>query len=222
MSIIKKEKESRPKIRKGKKENSKTDFISEDEYLRREFLAETKSEYHAGKIVAMAGATYIHNLLVSRLIVNLGNCLEDKDCEVINSDMLVYLSECEKYVYPDATVICGNPEFAEKKKGRSEAITNPPIIIEVLSKGTAEYDMGEKMTCYLKLKSLQQYIIVSSERKLIITYTKDKDGDFKVKTYSENDDVLIGECKIPIDKIYNKVGFDVESKEDENQDKKDN
>ncbi|WP_375558958.1 Uma2 family endonuclease [Bernardetia sp. OM2101] len=106
------------------------------------------------------------------------------------------------------------PEFAEKKKGRSEALTNPQIIVEVLSKGTAEYDMGEKMKCYLKLKSLEQYVIVSSERKLIITYTKDKDGDFKVKTYSENEDVLMGECKIPIEKIYNKVGFEMESDEE--------
>lgn len=216
MSITKKE--NNLKKIKNKKATKNT-FVSEDEYLKNEFLAETKSEYHAGKLVAMAGATYVHNLLVSRLIVQLGNCMEEKDCEVINSDMLIHIPECKKYVYPDVTVICGNPEFAEKKKGRSEALTNPQIIIEVLSKGTAEYDMGEKMKCYLKLKSLQQYVIVSSERKLIITYTKDKDGDFKVKTYSENDDVLIGECKIPIEKIYNKVGFEVENQEEENQEK---
>ena len=215
MAITKKETESRPKLRtKGKKETSKTDFISEDEYLRREFLAETKSEYHTRKVVAMAGATYNHGLLVSRLSRHLGNCLEEKSCEVITNDLLVHATECEKYYYPDVVVVCEKPEFAEKKKGRSEALTNPQIIIEVLSKGTAEYDMGEKMTCYLKLNSLQQYIIVSSERKLIITYTKDKDGDFKVKTYQENDEVLIGECKIPIDKIYNKVGFEVEIEED--------
>ncbi|AFM04405.1 hypothetical protein Fleli_2021 [Bernardetia litoralis DSM 6794] len=215
MAITKKEKENISKIRKGKKESSNTDFISEDEYLRREFLAETKSEYHAGKIVAMAGATLTHNLVTSNLIRHLGNCLEDKDCKVLNSDMLVHLPKCEKYVYPDVSIVCEKPEFAEKKKGRSEALTNPQTVIEVLSKGTAEYDMGEKMKCYLKLKSLQQYIIVSSERKLIITYTKDKDGDFKVKTYSENDDILIGECKIPIEKIYIKVSFEMESQEKE-------
>jgi Uma2 family endonuclease len=216
MAITKKEKENISKVRKGKKETSKTDFISEDEYLRREFLAETKSEYHAGKTVAMAGATYNHGLLISRVSRHLGNCLEEENCEVITNDMLVHIPKCEKYCYPDVVVVCEKPEFAEKKKGRSEAITNPQIVIEVLSKGTAEYDMGEKMECYLTLESLQQYFIVSSQRKFVIGYTKDKDGDFKVKTYSENDDVLIGECKIPIEKIYNKVGFEVEN-DDENQ-----
>lgn len=219
MSITKKEKESRPQIRKSKKKDTKTEFISEDEYLRREFLAETKSEYHAGKIVAMAGAAYNHGLLISRLSRHLGNCLEEKNCEVITNDLLVHVAECEKYYYPDVVVVCEKPEFAEKKKGRSQALINPQIVIEVLSKGTAEYDMGEKMICYLKLKSLQQYVIVSSERKSIIIYTKDENGDFKVKTYQENDTVLIGECKIPIEKIYKKVGFEVESKEDENQEK---
>ena len=215
MATTNKEKENSSKIKNNKKKKStKADFISEDEYLKREFLAETKSEYHAGKIVAMAGAILIHNLVTSNVIRHLGNCLEETDCKVVNSDMLVHLPECEKYVYPDVSIFCGNPEFAEKKKGRSEALTNPQIIVEILSKGTVEYDMGEKMKCYLKLKSLEQYVTVSSERKLIITYTKDKEGDFKVKTYSENDDVLMGECKIPIEKIYNKVGFGVESEEE--------
>lgn len=214
MATTNKEKENSSKTKSNKeKKSTKADFISEDEYLKREFLAETKSEYHAGKPIAMAGATFNHGLLVSRLSRHLGNCLEETNCEVITNDLLVYVSECKKYCYPDIVVVCEKPEFAEKKKGRSETLTNPQIIIEVLSKGTAEYDMGEKMKCYLKLKSLQQYIIVSSERKLIITYTKDKEGDFKVKTYSENEDVLIGECTIPIDKIYNKVGFEVENEE---------
>jgi Uma2 family endonuclease len=191
-------------------------LISEKEYLEREFLAETKSEYHAGKLIAMAGVTLVHNLITSNLIRLLGNCLEDSKCKVLNSDMLIHLPKCKKYYYPDMTVVCENPEFAEKKNGRSEALTNPQIIIEVLSKGTAEYDMGEKMKCYLTLKSLQQYVIVSSERKLIITYTKDKEGDFKVKTYSENDTVLIGECQMLIEKVYNKVGFETTNKEDQN------
>ncbi len=217
MAITKKETDKKPitKYRKSKTEN----YISEIEYLERELLAETKSEYHDGKIVAMAGANYNHNLIAAKLSRHLGNCLEEEECEVVNSDMLVHIPKCKKYYYPDVTVVCEKPAFAEKKKGRSEALTNPQIIIEVLSKGTAEYDMGEKMKCYLTLKSLQQYVIVSSERKLIITYTKDKEGDFKVKTYSENDIVLVGECKIPIEKIYKKVGFNTENEEDKSLEK---
>ena len=206
MATTKKAKDKLPKIRKNKEK-----FITEEEYLKNEWVAETKSEYHAGKVLAMAGATLVHNQITSNLVRHIGNCLEDKDCSVLGNDMLVYLEECKKYVYPDVVVICEEPIFAKKAKGRSEAINNPQIIVEVLSDSTAEYDMGEKMKCYLKLKSLNQYIIVSSERKLIITYTKDKNNDFKVKTYSENEDILVGECEIPMEKIYHKIGFDVEN-----------
>ena len=93
---------------------------------------------------------------------------------------VIYLPKDKSYFYPDLSIVYDTPKIRKKTKKGLEALTNPQTVIEVLSKGTAEYDMGEKMKCYLKLKSLQQYIIVSSERKLIITYTKDKDGDFSL------------------------------------------
>ncbi len=184
-------------------------FISKEEYLDREAIAETKSEYHNGKIIAMAGAQEIHNRIVGNLMGELYACLKHKNCQVYPSDFLLYLAECEKYVYPDITVVCGNIEIAEEKRKGLDVLLNPKIVIEVSSKSTAEYDLSDKMQCYLKLASLQNYVIVSSESKLIIVYNRDKDGDFKVKTYSD-EEVLIGECKIKIEDIYRKIGFELE------------
>ncbi|WP_375558957.1 Uma2 family endonuclease [Bernardetia sp. OM2101] len=117
MATTKEERENRLRTKNTKKEHSKkTDFISEDEYLKREFLAETKSEYHAGKIIAMAGATFNHGLLVTRLSRHLGNCLEETNCEVITNDLLVYVSECKKYCYPDIVVVCEKTRICRKEK----------------------------------------------------------------------------------------------------------
>ncbi len=119
---------------------------------------------------------------------------------------MVYVPECDDYFYPDITVVCDNVEIAEEKRNGLDVLLNPQIVIEVSSKSTAEYDLSEKMDCYLKLNSIQNYVIVSSENKFIIVYTRDKDGDFKVKTYSE-EDALIGECKIKLEDIYKTIGF---------------
>ncbi len=217
MSIINKEKEE--KFRKNK--TSTTPFISEEEYLERELLAETKSEYDNGKIVAMAGAQPAHNQIVSNLQGELYICLRDSDCTLYPSDMLVHLPECTKYVFPDLTITCEELVFAQKNRNGLKVLTNPQIVIEVSSKSTEGYDLGEKMKCYLKLKSLKEYIIVSTKQKLIIIYTKNKKGEIRTKIYDENDKELkIGECKIDIDRIYRKVGFEQNENQEENKTEK--
>jgi len=71
----------------------------------------------------------------------------------------------------------------------------------------------------LKLKSLKQYIIVSTKQKLIIIYTKNKKGEIRTKIYDENDkEVKIGDCKIEVDRIYRRVGFE----QSENQEEQEN
>ena len=210
MAVKNKEETKLPKVRTSKKAVSITgaDFVTEEEYLKHERLATTKSEYHAGKIVAMAGAQLIHNRIVSNLIRVLGNCAIEHDCEVFPSDLLVHLPECKKYFYPDISVVCGEVEIAEADKSGLDVLLNPQIVIEVSSKSTAGYDLGEKMECYLKLKSLEQYIVISSEQKLVIIYTKDKKNVVTLKTHKEDEKVTIGKCKIEMKEIYNKVGFE--------------
>lgn len=210
-----KDKTEQEKFRKKKtsKKEQKEKNISKEEYLDREAVAETKSEYHNGKIVAMAGAQEIHNRIVGNLIIRLGMCLLEKECQVYPSDFLVYIPQCDDYFYPDITVVCDNVEIVEEKRKGLDVLLNPQTVIEVSSKSTAQYDLSEKMQCYLKLASLQNYVIVSSETKLIIVYSRDKDGEFKVKTYS-NEEVLIGECKIKLDDIYRKIGLTTDNKTD--------
>jgi Uma2 family endonuclease len=180
------------------------DILSEEQYLERETLMEIRSEYQSGRVKLASQKSMVHSQITMTLFLLLNQQISES-CQIFMLTLLVYLPKDKSYFYPDLSIVYDTPKIRKKTKKGLDALTNPQIIIEISDKNTAEYDMGEKMICYLKLKSLQQYIIVSSERKLIITYTKDKDGDFKVKTYSENEDVLIGECKIPIEKIFVEV-----------------
>lgn len=177
--------------------------VSVDEYFEKELAAEYKSEYHNGEVVAMAGATYNHNQIVADLIFLINQCLWGTECRVLPSDMLLHLPTCEKFVYPDITVVCETPKL-EQYRGR-EVLLNPSVVIEVLSESTKKYDQGEKMNCYLELESLEQYILVDSEQIMVSSYTKIKDEWlFKILKEIKNK-AKIRDCEIALEGIYRNV-----------------
>ncbi|MCS6795297.1 MAG: Uma2 family endonuclease, partial [Raineya sp.] len=121
----------------------KETYISPQEYLARERLAKHKSEYYQGEIFAMAGASLEHNDIVRNLIVSLTLALRKKgnDCKTYPSDLRIHIPERDFYTYPDVSVLCGEPEFTDDI---FDTITNPVVIVEVLSESTADYDRGAK------------------------------------------------------------------------------
>lgn len=130
-------------------------------YLLLEEQATVKSEYHQGQIIAMSGASLTHNRLVSRLHVALANGLAGKPCEAFMSDLRVEINQGRNYFYPDITVVCGEPQLASQ---RNDTITNPTIVIEVLSASTEPQDRGHKFRAYEQLASLTEYILVDQYR----------------------------------------------------------
>ena len=180
--------------------------ISVEEYLEQEAKNEHKSEYHAGEVVAMAGAQENHNLIVANLLGELYLCLKHKDCKLYPSDMLVKLAICEKYAYPDIAIVCG--ERALDKHRGLDVLLNPTIIIEVLSESTAHYDSNEKMECYFTLESLQEYWLVDSEKVAIRSYKRQSNNDW-ILHLSKNPDekIQIGECEILLKDIYVKTSL---------------
>ena len=183
--------------------------ISVEEYLAQEAKAETKSEYHAGEIIAMAGASRKHNVIVNNLLFLINRCLWDKKCQVYPSDMLLKLEKCNKYLYPDLMIVCEDEELEEHDG--LDALVNPKVIIEVLSASTSSYDQTEKMKCYLELESLEEYIMVDSETVNISSYTKnEEDWTFRIiKKLSEK--VKILDCEIDLEDIYRNVSFEATS-----------
>lgn len=123
-----------------------------EEYVQLEQETNTKYEYHDGKLFAMAGDTLNHSSISTRMTSELDRHLEESNCIVFNNDAKLNIVKFNKYVYPDAMIVCG---VVERSNQYPEAITNPIIIIQVLSESTAAYDRGDKFKFYRSIPSLQ-------------------------------------------------------------------
>lgn len=134
--------------------------VSPEEYLERERAAETKSEYRNGEIVAMAGASVRHAVIISNLVIELGSRLRKRPCNVFSTDLRSAARAANLFAYPDVMVVCGPPELADE---RQDILLNPVIIVEVLSKSTANYDRSEKFASYRTIPSLKEYLTVAQD-----------------------------------------------------------
>ncbi len=146
-----------------------------DEYLIMERDSQEKHEYRDGEIVAMAGGTYEHGQVIVNLLGELHVRLKGNPCHVHESNTRVRIARKALYCYPDITVICGPPQFDPLDTGR-KTVTNPRLVIEVLSPTTEAYDRGDKFTRYREIESFQEYILVSADRAMVEGYFRQGDG----------------------------------------------
>src|SRR5262249_39888199 len=116
-----------------------------EEYLALERAAERRSEYYAGEIFAMGGASRKHIVIVANISGQLWSQLKGRPCRVYPNDMRVKVSPTGLYTYPDVAVVCGLDQFDDDHQ---DTLLNPTVIIEVLSKSTEAYDRGKKFEHY--------------------------------------------------------------------------
>jgi Uma2 family endonuclease len=178
--------------------------LTEAEYLAMEREASAKHEYWDGEIFAMAGASFVHNQLVGQLTWALVNLIGDGPCTVLPSDMKVRVPLRKGYVYPDVSVVCSRPQFVD---GATDVITNPQVIVEVLSDSTERFDRGEKFAGYRSLPSLVDYLLVSQTQARIEHYTRGVDGTWVLRELGPGAQLrLTGiDGELAIDDIYRKV-----------------
>lgn len=137
-----------------------------DEYLAYERDSELKHEFEAGEIFAMAGGSPRHSALASRISAALENT-RPSGCTAFQSDMRVRVLSTGRATYPDASMVCGAIELdADDRSGTT--ITNPVLLVEVLSPSTEEVDRGAKWRDYQLIPSLQEYVLVSQEPRVEI------------------------------------------------------
>lgn len=174
------------------------------EYLTLERQAKTKSEFFEGEIYAMAGASRKHVLIEGNIIRELGNRLKGRPCAVLTSNMRVRVRSTGLYTYPDASVVCGKPEFEDIN---GDTLLNPTVLVEVLSPSTESYDRGEKFMQYRRLPSLQEYVVVSQDKVLVERFRRVGDL-WVIGDVHRLDGVLRLEsidCEVPLSEIYYQV-----------------
>lgn len=178
-----------------------------EEYLAFERTSEEKHEYYAGEIFAMSGASRNHNLIVMNTGTTLNSQLAQQPCEVYPSDMRVKVSNI-KYTYPDVSVVCGEPRFADSE---FDTLLNPTIIVEVLSDSTENYDRGKKFEHYRTLESLQEYVLISQNEIHIEHYQRTASKWILSETKSVDDLIELPSIggTLNLADIYRKITFEV-------------
>jgi Uma2 family endonuclease len=176
-----------------------------EEYLALEELADTKSEYYKGQIFAMSGGSINHNRIGSNVNALLNVGLENTPCEAFNSDLRIYIKAHDLFTYPDVSVLCGEPAFYNN---RTDSITNPVVIVEVLSPSTKDYDRGQKFEFYRSLPSLQDYVVIHQDQILIEYHHKVGIGRWLLIEFTDLDETLIIQAidfALPLRRIYARV-----------------
>ncbi len=131
-----------------------------EEYYHLERVAQRKSEFVHGEIVAMAGGTSRHSLIKTNLLGELRNRLKGRPCAPYDSDQRLRVKDTGLRTYPDAAVYCGKMEY-DPEDNQAETATNPTVVFEVLSDSTEAYDRGAKAAHYRRVESLKAYVLVS-------------------------------------------------------------
>lgn len=133
--------------------------LTPEEYLALDHANEHRSEYYDGVMYAMAGANLPHNRISTNLTRLIGNQLDGGPCEVFTADLRTFVRD-KAYTYPDILVVCGEPEL---RPGQFTTVTNPLVIIEVLSESTERWDRDGKFAEYRRIASLRHYILVRQD-----------------------------------------------------------
>ncbi len=156
----------------------------------------------------MAGASEKHNLIVTNLVASLATSLRPRKCRVYASDMRLLVGDTGLYTYPDVMVVCGKPNLAETE---GDVLTNPVLIVEVLSESTKDYDRGGKFHQYMRIPSLQEYLTVSQTEMMIDESIRQADDSWLVRELvPANGKVSIQYLGIELDfaEVYDQVEFD--------------
>ena len=176
-----------------------------EEYLNFERTSETRHEYHDGEIVAMAGGRPKHSQITNNTSRAIGNALDDKDCIVYGPDLKVRVEKANRGLYPDLLVVCGDVELYNDKV---DVITNPSLIIEVLSPSTERYDRTSKFRLYCQLPSFKEYMLIATDYPTVETFYRETEGYWHIGNaigMDSNIHLKSIDCTIQLADIYKKV-----------------
>lgn len=150
----------------------------------------------------MAGGSPRHAALSARMVRALGSAL-GLQCEVFSGDLRLGFADDARYVYADASVVCGALSF---QPGTEDVVQNPNIVVEVLSPSTEQYDRGLKWEGYRRIASLNDYVLVSQAAAVIEHYRREPDASWRYRASGPGERVaLTGGAEIEVDSIYRGV-----------------
>lgn len=183
----------------------KEKLLTVEEYHKQEETATHKSEFINGKLSPMPGGSSNHADIIGNIYMSLRLTLKSlgKNYRVFNSELKIYLEAFKQNVYPDTFVVTEKPQYVDNKF----SVSNPTLIVEVLSDSTGRYDRGQKFLKYKSLPSFAEYVLIEQDMPMVDVITK-KEDNWIIKTYVGLEDTVVLEsigCEIPMADIYENV-----------------
>jgi Uma2 family endonuclease len=182
-----------------------SEYVKFEDYFEREMAAsadEPKREWFDGVVYAMSRGTPEHGRLTASVTIALGIALPAR-CQVYASDTMIYIPAANLATYADASIICGAREtITVKKDGRSlgQAITNPAVIVEVLSESTERYDRDGKFQLYKQMVALEEYVLVSQHEHKVEVFRRAEGWRGTIATAGES--ITIHGATVDVNRVY--------------------
>ena len=178
--------------------------LSVEEYLALDRAAEVPSEYHDGEMFPIEAVSLKHSLISVNIGRVLAERLDKTPCRVAGGPLRVRATPT-RFVLPDMVVFCGKAEVTDEHQ---DTLTNPRVIVEILSASTANYDYGEKFILYRLLESFEEYVLVAQHKARVEVFRKTPDKRWLITTYEGLDAVAQVESlgiSFPLAEVYARV-----------------
>ncbi|WP_394820868.1 Uma2 family endonuclease [Pendulispora albinea] len=177
-------------------------YVTLEAFWEAEETSESRHEWLDGVVYDMSRGTIEHARLIGSIVRILGNALLD-ECSVYSSEVMLYIAETKLATYADATVVCG-PLATYRVAKLGEAITNPTLLVEVLSDRTEGYDRGEKFAYYMRISSLKEYVLVSQYERRIEVFRRPQRGRWIHEVAQAGQSLTLHGHAIEVDAVYAK------------------
>jgi Uma2 family endonuclease len=160
----------------------KYSLLSPKEYLEMERDVPEKHEYYQGEVFLMSGASTAHNIIAFNLNRLLAPFLHTRGCKLFGSDFRIHVPENNFYTYPDFSIVCGKPCTTSEER---DNLTNPTLIIEIVSKSTRNHDRGMKFAFYRSILSLKEYLLVDSCQLRVEQFVKQDNNSWSFHEFKQ-------------------------------------
>jgi len=153
-------------------------------------------------IYDMAGGTPDHARLAAAVTAQFVVQLRGRPCSAFSSDLKIKVPATGLTTYPDVSVVCGK---VETTKESPNVVTNPTLLVEVLSDSTEAYDRGEKFAHYRRLSSLREYVLVSQHKPQIEVFRRNEGGRWELAEEAgagERVALTSVGCVLVVDEVY--------------------
>jgi Uma2 family endonuclease len=144
------------------------------EYVELEEMSPVKHEFMDGHVWAMAGGSPAHAAIASQIAALLVEQLRGRPCRVFSSELRVRVLATGLGTYPDVTVVCDRLQ-TDPADPKGHTVTNPRVVVEVLSPTTEEYDRGEKLAQYKRVDGLAEIVLVAHDDRRLEIWRRNAD-----------------------------------------------